>query len=377
MRKLQGYHEIYIGCDPEFFFAKKGQVLGAEKILPEEGLIYKPGSDKKRDGDYTSKEATISKIIIDGVQAELNPRPNTCRANLGNEISACFRKLYTQIKENKSLQVEFSQVKEVSKKELDSLSEKARVFGCTPSRNTYSKEENKITVNPATYKYRSAGGHIHLGYRSGGEIKEALLEKRDRVVQMLDIVLGNTCVLIDRDPYAAERRKVYGRAGDYRAPSYGIEYRTLSNFWLKSYQLMGLVTGLARMAVEIVAYSENGCDYEKAILNKVNMKKIVEAINNNDFNSAYENHMKIEGILLEILPTYSDYYPISSETIEEFHHFLNGDLGHWFKEDPFQHWIHLPEGHGTGWESYLKNDVRKDMVAHKLNEDKALAYWAE
>ena len=380
---LYSTQDLYLGCDPEFFFSKKGKVLGAEKILPEDGMKYDPRNRKARenDGAHTAKCDTVSKIIIDGVQAELNPRPNTCRANLGNEIGACFRELYQKIKADKALKVDFEQVKEVTKDELASLSEKARTFGCAPSKNAYSHEENKITVNPAEYKYRSAGGHIHLGCRDTyGPIAKALLEKRERVVQMLDIIVGNTCVLIDRDPYAKERRKVYGRAGDYRTPSYGIEYRTLSNFWLRSYQLMSFVMGMARIAVQIVAYSTPTNNYEKLILDVVDVKEVAEAINNNDFEVAYDIYKKVEKVLLSFLGEDS-HFPITQSRSKYFHHFLNEDLGYWFKDDPLQHWVHLPEGHETGWEAWVENIVYKDMRDKerkaKVNSDAELAYWAE
>ncbi len=70
-----------MGCDPEFFFKFKGEVVGAEKFLPKEGI-----------------KTSSSKFIIDGVQAELNPAPNTCRANLGNELVRCFKTLVEELK---------------------------------------------------------------------------------------------------------------------------------------------------------------------------------------------------------------------------------------------------------------------------------------
>ena len=134
---------INLGCDPEFFFSKNGEILGAEKIIPERGIVYDPGTNHKRDGDYTSLDKSISKIIIDGVQAELNPRPNSCRANLGNEISACFNKIHKEIK-NKGVGIDFSGVIEVGKGEFDSLSEKSKKFGCDPDINVYKNQINKL-----------------------------------------------------------------------------------------------------------------------------------------------------------------------------------------------------------------------------------------
>src|SRR5690606_27144266 len=116
-------------------------------------------------GFHTAKSDTISKIIVDGVQAELNPRPNTCRANLANEIGACFRSLKEELdKKGKGVKVDFSQSINISKTELSKLDEKNQKFGCSPSLNSYKDTGAKLTeVDPTTYRSRSAGGHIHIG----------------------------------------------------------------------------------------------------------------------------------------------------------------------------------------------------------------------
>ena len=370
-KKLQFSYNVTLGCDPEFFFSgSRGQTTGAEKVLPEAGLVYPPGTTGKRDGDYTScGGVAASKIVIDGVQAELNPRPNTCRANLGNEISACFRQLHTELEKNgKKIGVSFKPLVNITQKELDSLSEKSKTFGCAPSTNLYQHAESKITVDPKKYKKRSAGGHIHLGAVGGyGDSVKNALANVDEMVYMLDIIVGNTSVLLDRDPNNVERRKVYGRAGEYRAKSYGIEYRTLSNYWLQSYQLMSFVTGLARMAVHIVAQSslkDDGRNFAGEIKNAVKKEDIVKAIQENDFALAYSNFLKIQDILTEIASdVYS--YPINKVNINQFHWFVKKGISYWFKEDPFKHWITLPEGHGRGFESFLTNKVSVDMAKSK------------
>src|SRR3990167_542478 len=111
MKKLQ-YGMVNIGCDPEFFFSKKGKIIGSEKIIPKDGLYGNPGS----------------KIIIDGVQAELNPRENACREILANEIKACFKSLDRKLQETKGIKADFSQTIEISKQELKSLDEKSRTL---------------------------------------------------------------------------------------------------------------------------------------------------------------------------------------------------------------------------------------------------------
>ena len=47
-------------------------------------------------------------------------------------------------------------------------------------------------------------------------------------------MIGLPAVLIDTDK---QRRKLYGKAGSMRHKDYGVEYRTVSNFWLSSQEL--------------------------------------------------------------------------------------------------------------------------------------------
>src|ERR1039458_3045059 len=91
LKPLLFYQAVSLGCDPEFFFAKGGKVIGSEKVLDAGGIETKP---QDQVANYHPKGENISKFIMDGVQAELNPRPSSCRALLGNEIRACFRDLH-------------------------------------------------------------------------------------------------------------------------------------------------------------------------------------------------------------------------------------------------------------------------------------------
>ena len=387
LKPLRFSYNVTLGCDPEFFFSSGGKVVGSEKILPETGLKYDPTKDRSGwDGAHTALTGSESKFVVDGVQAELNPRPNTCRANLGNEIGACFRKLWKDLKDNgKEFNIDFKPLVNITKAELDSLSEKSKVFGCAPSTNVYQKPEDaKIKVNPKKYLKRSAGGHIHMGWHAGywgggndtPKMKDTM-ENAAVLVPILDLVVANTCVLVDRDPGNVERRANYGRVGEYRPKEYGIEYRTMSNFWLRSYQLMSLVTGLCRMACHLAEQSTEENNYVKALTDAVPREDVIKAVQENDFDLAYANFKKIEDILLTAAGENSQNYPISKGTIKMFHHFVKRGMDHWFNFDSLQHWIKLPEGHGTGFESFLCGAVSTDMTTYKetavdLNEPRAV-----
>ena len=356
--KIQ-HNAVMMGCDPEFFFEKKGQIIGSEKVIDiKKGLpikLYKSGSNP-------SIGKGESKFIVDGVQAELNPKPDTCRARLGNEISQCFSLLYEKMQTDKELSINFNPTVQITKNELMSLDEQSRKFGCTPSKNTDKKLNNSICVKDATkYKYRSAGGHIHLGFQGCESKIKTVMKEPERLIQIMDIIVGNTCVLIDRDIGNIERRKNYGRAGEFRTPPHGIEYRTLSNFWLKSYPLMSFVMSLARFSVNILANTMPGRDYEKELLSLIDMKKIKKAINTNDFNMAWNNFQKIKPFLARITPE-NESFPLTQNNLKNFEFFIKKGINYWFKEDPLQHWMKIPEGHTAGWETFLRDTVSPKMM---------------
>ena len=353
--KTLNISDVSFGCDPEFFFNKKNKVIESSEVLPKEGI-------KIAKGDYSMSEDRGSTITIDGVQVELNPQPYHCRAYVGNEISRCFKKLSESL--DNDVKIDFSQMVKLSPKELKAMSDGAKRFGCMPSFNSNKGGSvSKIKVNPAKYGGRSAGGHIHIGAVTGENNKSlmAILRQPLRVVPMMDIIVGNTCVLIDRNKANVERRRNYGKAGEYRTPNHGLEYRTLSNFWLQSYQLMSLVMGLARLAVTIVERSTPENNYEKAVRDVVSMKQVEKAINTNNFKLAYSNFKKIEPILMAMIRDQANLMPFCNKNIRAFHHFISKPMHYWFPVGPLEHWLHLPDGHNRGWESFLDGTVTKDM----------------
>jgi len=316
-----------LGCDPEFFFTKDGSVIGAENILNKEN----PGNT----------------LIIDGIQAEINPKPETCRQFLANNIAECIKLAASEAKKQGAT-LDFSQAKTLSKKELKTASKENRALGCKPSESAY-KSRAILVKNKEDYPHRAGAGHIHIG---GGKprqnaLQEAIHTNTVRFVEMLDIIVGNTCVMLDTDPANRIRRRTYGRAGEYRIASHGgLEYRVLSNFWLKNYVIMSLVFGLTRQAAEIMMLSnkesatDKYADFEKQIRRKTNMRDIRRAINQNNPALARRNFEKIAPILSEIFTR--DSHPLWKGGIEDFRFFAtHKGLDKWFRTNPATHWTKI------------------------------------
>lgn len=348
MRYIEYFH-IYFGADPEFFFSKDGEVVGAEKILPKDGVSEIVGWK-----DSSGKEPIYGKplIVIDGVQAEFNVVPATCRQTFSENLSTCFKKLDAQMKD-KGVTANFAQTVDVTEKEMKSLDKKSQQFGCAPSENAY--ERTKISIKDASkYMKRSAGGHIHIGKYGGRKEIDEVFKNAAHTVKLLDIIVGNTCVLLDRDEGNVERRKVYGRAGEYRLPKHGIEYRTLSNFWLRSYPTVSFVLSLTRFAMNVAADKK----VSEEILSRVQMHRVEKAINTNDFALAHENFTLIKDILKDIAPEDGPTYPLQGRHMEQFEYFMEKGLDVWFKNDIMTHWINhnYRLGH-LGWEEFLGRTV--------------------
>lgn len=366
--QLESIYNLMLGCDPELFLERKGKIIGAEKVIPPNGLKAAKYSDY---GDITGNN--MHAFVLDGVQVELNPTPHRCRANLGNEMRAAFQALKAHLEKiGNDVKPSFKAVILVPKAEFDSLSDKSKALGCEPSFNKYDKGATVSVKNPDTYRKRSAGGHIHLGLNK----RSNLYKERERLVELMDIIVGNTCVMIDRDPGAVERRKHYGRAGEYRLPNHGLEYRTLSNFWLRSYPLMSMVMGLSKIAVSVlndtvksepdyVMSGEYGSPWnaEGELLKCVDVKAVREAINGNDLKLAKEN---FEGVQKFIRKHIHFGNGLNKSLLTNFNHFLDKiekkGIEYWFSEDPMKHWCNMPDGHNHGWESFLHNKVNSDRL---------------
>lgn len=339
---------VIIGADPEVFISKDGK--GAKRIIVgSETVLKRP-----------LKLPGVGSVVTDGVQVELHPRASNCREAISWNIEDCLQELHDKLAKHPGLKIDYTQVVTVSKAALEPLSDHAKFLGCKPSFNFYGREQ-KI-VNGMEYRKRSGSGHIHLGskYIATEKYPDRSV-KPERLAPSCDILVGVIGVLQDRDPGAVERRKLYGKAGEYRLPRYGFEYRTLSNFWLISYPVTSLMLAQARNAFN-VAYSEaeEGSEFLKELIARADLKKVEKAINKNDFDLAYSIYEKaIKPMLLDTNIKYGlgpDSKEVGKDMFVAFEKFISKPLKERFPHDPLVNWGNI----GRGWEKYAKS------LAHPL-----------
>ena len=123
-------------------------------------------------------------------------------------------------------------------------------------------------------------GHISIGWDNPTQ------EQQLDMVKAMDATVGLESVLLDFD---TERKKLYGKAGCFRFREYGIEYRSLSNFWIKSDESLKWSWDTTMKAIELV--NSGKIEEVKELGNY-----IVEAINTNNKELAQELLNKIEVI---------------------------------------------------------------------------------
>lgn len=220
---------VLIGSDPELFAGRNGVVdhaigrVGGTKEHPRPV----PFGALQEDNvllEYNIDPAASLDEFLHNMKAVLNEGRNTLAAHGLDVIMGLSSHIY-------DIEV------------LDSAGEQAWIFGCEPDHNGWTGDMNifPTDVNPLL---RTAGGHLHIGYSHLEEVTKA---KSAGVIQMCDYLLGLPSVLIDPDD---RRKQLYGGAGAMRFKPYGPEYRTLSNFWLKSDDLMAWAYTNARAAYE-------------------------------------------------------------------------------------------------------------------------------
>lgn len=243
-----------IGCDPEVFLEDEdGNIISA---------VGKIGGTKKK-----PLKVLCGALQEDNVLGEFNTDPATTFLGFRDNIRVVMKQLESKVS---PLKLKVLSSHHFTKEILKASGKQALTFGCDPDLNAWDGQEND---KPSAYtNLRTAGGHVHVGFAVDPDDNEA----RFAVVQLMDVYLGIPSVLMDGD---TERRSMYGQAGACRLKPYGVEYRTLSNFWLKSDEYIEWVYNQTKRAVE-------NREYIGEVTSKYGASEIQRVINESDVEKA-------------------------------------------------------------------------------------------
>lgn len=209
---------ILVGCDPEVFVKKGGVFQSAFNLIVGD----KKAPQKVRNGA----------VQVDGMALEFNIDPARTEDEFCYYVQDVLNTMTKMVPEFEVVAVP---VAHFSEEHMKLQPAAALELGCDPDFNAWA--DGAVNTKPdGNRPMRTAAGHIHIGWTKDEEIGDRLhLERCHMIVKQLDFYLGLASLAYDTD---VERRGMYGCAGCYRPKSYGVEYRTLSNAWLKSEKLM-------------------------------------------------------------------------------------------------------------------------------------------
>lgn len=241
------------GADPELWVTKNGVIVSAIGLVG--GTKHEP------------IPVLNGALQEDNVLAEFNIDPCHNEDDFVNCINSVINQLHSRLGVGYSTEVKPSHNFDA---EYLMSCPQAMEFGCNPDYNAWTASENP-KPNAAT-TLRTAGGHIHIGYESPNTSFSL------DIIKMCDILLGLPSLIVDSD---TTRRTLYGKAGACRVKSYGVEYRTLSNFWLKT-------DSLKRWAFSAAKQAASRTEELPSILSKYSPELIQNTINSSDVGSALQ-----------------------------------------------------------------------------------------
>lgn len=241
--------QLLIGADPEMFLVDR-----AGNFKSSIGLI---GGSKEYPAPMGRPGFFVQE---DNVATEFNIPPAPTKEVFVESISWAVSTIQQRVNEI-GLDIRITSSAFFAASELSTP--EARVFGCTPDYDVYEggmPNPRPTNVDPTL---RTCGGHVHIGYP---EKDDDVFSRR--LIRACDLFLGVPSVLVDAD---MTRHNLYGKAGCYRPTSYGVEYRTLSNWWIVAREYAEWVYDQTRRAYD---YMKAG-DLEPLRLEGENIRTII------------------------------------------------------------------------------------------------------
>jgi len=229
-------YTITIGADPEqFLIDQEGRYVSGHDLIP--------GS--KEEPHFVIKGA----IQRDGTALEFNINPALTAEEFVENISTVMEELTKEYKKVRpDLTIALTPVAYFDKEYFENLPEEAQMLGCMPDYNAYTGQENEIPYTEEPF--RTAAGHIHVGWgHSFSKYDSSHFSMCCHMVQNLDASLYPASLLWDSDQ---KRRELYGKIGAFRPKSYGVEYRPLSNAFLKRREIQMFVFDMTKAVSDLV-----------------------------------------------------------------------------------------------------------------------------
>lgn len=247
-----------LGADPELFlvdhdgnYIASCGLIGGTKLEPRP-LDIGPG--------FAVQE--------DNVTVEYNIPPSPTKAAFKYNIMLAVTTLSNMVREKG---LAFANTSAVVFPDDQLVSNAAREFGCDPDFNAWRNGKRNPRPKATDGNLRSCGGHIHVGNKFSSP--EELIE----FIKYMDVCLSVPSTVMDKGEL---RKQLYGKAGAYRWKPYGVEYRSLSNYWTLDEDHIEWAWDATEQAMDAWQNKRFNVDEMKP--------RILDAINNNNKDVAWE-----------------------------------------------------------------------------------------
>lgn len=259
-------HVFTIGCDPEFFLRakKSGKLISA--------IPFVDGTK-----DCPKQLPKGGNIQRDNVAVEIATDPANSRdmfvTNIQNTLSEAVKTL--------PLDTEMVILPSANFDEKELQHPEAQRFGCDPDYCAWEVRMNEPPfIEDATF--RSTGAHIHVG-TTGEDENAFLLDFQGKLdtVRLMDCFHGIISTVLDSTKESIDRRKLYGRPGAHRPKDYGVEYRVLSPYWLKSPITVML---MYHLTADVLKIMRDGLAYN--VISTLGEEEVKNTIMNGDTKAA-------------------------------------------------------------------------------------------
>lgn len=228
--------EILVGADPEVFMVNEKGFVSAHGAIP--------GTKK---APYKVDKGAVQ---VDGMALEFNIDPAKNEEEFVANLNAVMAILKDMVP---GYELAAVPVAEFGAEYIASQPLEAIELGCDPDFNAWDNG----AANPrpdGNASFRTGAGHVHIGWGSGFDVNDPEhLQACIMLTKQLDYYLGLGSLLYDDD---TKRRTLYGAFGAFRPKPYGMEYRVLSNAWLKSDKLMSWVFRTTKKAFDDLVKGE-------------------------------------------------------------------------------------------------------------------------
>lgn len=250
---------LKIGADPELFVKKDGKIASFAGVLGYHKL-------KKLDtgeGIRLQEDNVLLEFDIDPCESLTE-----FKGLMGKSLEIC-----SSVAKEKGYELAMGvSSHNFTKEEVQTMPDSAKEFGCQADLNALTGLFNP-TPRP-TKGLRTAGGHVHIGYLDLLKTDNPVDRDNSRYKAgvLCDYLLGLPSLFEDNDTL---RRNLYGAAGAVRLKDYGIEYRTLSNYWIQD--KCGEIWSRVNRVVDLVLDPTSD-----EIFHMVSPDSVQRAINTND-----------------------------------------------------------------------------------------------